>query len=118
MPAWGAEIRLDTVTPKLRDWTERMRAGVAEEVDVVGQDMVDLARQIVPVRTGFLQSTIMFEINREDFSFTFGASADYAEFVEFGTRKMQAQPFIRPAMDANEGKLLDAVLAGVLNALS
>ncbi len=118
MPAWGATVQLDTVTPKLRNWTERMREGVVREVDPVGQDMADLARQLVPVRTGFLQSTIMFEVNPADFTFTFGAAADYALFVEFGTRKMQAQPFIRPAMDANEPKLLDAVLAGVLNALS
>lgn len=45
----------------------------------------------------------------------FGASADYASFVEFGTRHMVARSFIRPAFDANQQKLLDAMLVGALN---
>jgi HK97 gp10 family phage protein len=45
----------------------------------------------------------------------FGATADYASFNEFGTRRMAAQPFIRPALDANQQRLLDAMLLGVMN---
>jgi len=45
----------------------------------------------------------------------FGATAYYAPFVELGTRHMAARPFIRPAFDANQQKLLDAMLVGALN---
>lgn len=46
-----------------------------------------------------------------------GATADYAFWVEMGTRRMAAQPFIRPAFDANQRKLLDAVVLGVMIAV-
>lgn len=116
MPAWGVDIRLDEVTPKLRNWTPRMRAEVSKEVDVVGQMMEDLAKQLVPVRTGFLQSTIMHEVDPANLTMIFGAGAPYASFVEFGTMRMAARPYLRPAMDANQQKLLDAILVGALNA--
>jgi HK97 gp10 family phage protein len=46
-----------------------------------------------------------------------GAEADYALYVEFGTRRMAAEPFIRPAVDGCEDKLLQALMQGVLQAV-
>ena len=34
---------------------------------------------------------------------------DYAEHVEFGTSRMEAQPYMRPAIDEHEGEILAAV---------
>lgn len=45
----------------------------------------------------------------------FGARAHYALFVEIGTRRMAARPFMRPALDGTQQKLLDAILIGALN---
>jgi len=55
------------------------------------------AKTFVPVRTGFLQSTIYGERTSELTGFV-GATAPYAFFVEFGTRFMRAQPYLRPAL--------------------
>ena len=55
-----------------------------------------LAKQLVPVRTGFLRSSIYAYIN--GWVATVGASAPYASFVEFGTRYMQARPYLYPAI--------------------
>lgn len=57
----------------------------------------DIATEIVPVRTGFLQSTIWRE--SDDSSITAGVDADYAQYVEYGTYKMEAQPYFRPALE-------------------
>lgn len=55
------------------------------------------AKQTVPVRTGFLQSTIgITDIG--ELSIQIGALAPYAGFVEYGTRKMQARSYLRPAV--------------------
>jgi HK97 gp10 family phage protein len=35
--------------------------------------------------------------------------ADYAPDVEFGTYKMIAQPFLRPAIDEHQGDILKAI---------
>jgi len=43
-----------------------------------------------------------------------GAKAGYAKYVEFGTRRMHAEPFIRPALDAYFSDLVEAIAEGVL----
>lgn len=50
-----------------------------------------------PVRTGHLRSTIYYRVNGNEYGFTVGASAKYGGYVEYGTRYMRAQPYIRPA---------------------
>ena len=50
------------------------------------------ARARAPVRTGRLRSSIKAIQERVE------AQAFYAKFVEYGTRKMKAQPFLRPAV--------------------
>jgi HK97 gp10 family phage protein len=34
---------------------------------------------------------------------------DYAEYLEFGTSRMQAYPYMRPAIDEHEGEIVAAV---------
>ena len=55
-----------------------------------------LAKQIVPVRTGHLRSSIYAKI--QDWVAEIGAEATYALFVELGTRYMRARPYLYPAI--------------------
>jgi HK97 gp10 family phage protein len=69
----------------------------------VAEEAADIARDLVPVRSGYLQSTIgVTEVYRRGdiISIGVGASAYYARFVEEGTSRMAGQPFIRPAVEA------------------
>ncbi len=116
MPGWSATIIADTVTPKLAAFKGRIEHEVEMELDVVGADMKDIARSLVRVRTGFLQSTIYYMA--KGMLLEFGATADYASYNEFGTPRMSAQPFMRPALDVSEQRLLDAIRVGCLNALA
>jgi HK97 gp10 family phage protein len=50
----------------------------------------------VPVRTGYLRSTIYAEV--KEWVVNVGAEAAYALFVELGTRYMQGQPYLWPAI--------------------
>jgi HK97 gp10 family phage protein len=59
-------------------------------------DVKALAKQLVPVRTGRLRSSIYAKI--QEWVAEIGAEATYALFVEFGTRYMQAQPYLYPAI--------------------
>ena len=61
-------------------------------------DVKALARQLVPVRTGHLRSSIYAEVR--GWVVRIGAEATYALFVEFGTRYMQARPYLYPAIQA------------------
>ena len=46
-----------------------------------------------------------------------GGIAREAIFLEFGTSKMAAEPFLRPALAATQGDVLDNVTAGLAGAL-
>lgn len=73
--------------------------------------VVASAQSKAPVRTGFLRSSIYVKV--QGWVAQFGALATYAIFVENGTRKMRAQPFLFPAVQAGlpalEQLLVDAI---------
>ena len=60
-----------------------------------GQKALSAAMKTVPVRTGYLRSTLQRKANeRQQRIFT---RCHYALYVEKGTRKMRAQPYLSPA---------------------
>ncbi|MHB1910223.1 MAG: HK97-gp10 family putative phage morphogenesis protein [Nitrososphaerales archaeon] len=70
---------------------------VVKMLQTVGEKAAGAAQSNAPVRTGFLQASIQM-IQTDDGCYV-TAGAGYAGFVEFGTRKMSAQPFLRPAIE-------------------
>jgi HK97 gp10 family phage protein len=54
------------------------------------------AMRLVPVRTGYLRSTIYAKI--QEWVAEIGADATYALFVELGTKYMRSQPYLYPAI--------------------
>lgn len=70
---------------------------VKANVLLAANDAADIARQLVPILTGFLQSSIYVEETPDGVAF--GAFAEYAGYVENGTSKRQASPFMAPAVE-------------------
>jgi len=66
------------------------------------------AARMVPVRTGYLRSTIY--ARTLEWQAEIGAEAAYAASVEFGTRYAQAKPFFYPAVQARLPELERVVL--------
>lgn len=67
------------------------------------------AQSNAPVRTGFLKSNIHVEPVEKKTDQVIGtvkSDADYSSFVEFGTFKMSAEPFMRPAFTYGWGVFL------------
>lgn len=60
------------------------------------------AKQLCPVDTGNLRSSISFRIEHVGATTVgvVGTNVEYAPYVEYGTRRMAAQPFLRPALEA------------------
>ena len=74
-------------------------------------DVKALARKLVPVKTGHLQSTIYAVV--KDWVVNVGADATYAYFVEAGTRYMQAKPYLYPAIQEYLPQLELVILAAI-----
>ena len=57
-----------------------------------------------PVDTGNLRSSITHRVVSDEEAHI-GTNVDYAPWVESGTHKMAAQPFLRPALDNNKARI-------------
>jgi HK97 gp10 family phage protein len=69
------------------------------------------AMRQVPVRTGYLRSTIYAKI--QEWVAEIGADATYALFVELGTKYMQAHPYLYPAIKKYLPQLETVVTAAI-----
>ena len=91
------EITEDNMAEVLRQIEAAAEAAVKNAADKA----VELAKKLAPVDTGRLRDSIE-AINDPDLPGIIGtrivALAPYAEFVELGTRKVAARPFLAPAM--------------------
>lgn len=65
------------------------------------------ANRFVAVLTGRLRSSIAWEIEKtkDEVVGRVGTNVDYAIPQEYGTSKMAAHPYLRPALEKNKGKI-------------
>ena len=90
------------------EFTETVAVDYAAALDVFVSTFLEISNSLVPVRTGYLKSTLSSRVTGE---FTAEARADceYAQFVEYGTWKQWAQPYFRPAInEATNAMLIEA----------
>lgn len=59
--------------------------------------------------TGKLVSSVSIELNKGGVYALIGSNLDYAGFLEFGTSKMGARPWLEPALRDNKDNLYDNV---------
>ena len=56
--------------------------------------------------TGFLASNIFMVLDADKFGGAVESRADYSGFLEFGTSKMGARPYLQPALEENRPKII------------
>ena len=91
-----------TFAARLRDFPMASRPLIKELMDEAAQTGARLSRDLVPVDTGFLQSSIKFHATTNHgwaFLLKAMADADYATFVEGGTSRMAPRPFLQPGVE-------------------
>lgn len=69
-----------------------------------GAEMQAKAQQNAPVDTGTLKRSIGLEITDGGMSAEVEPTAEYAPYVELGTRFMEAQPYLGPAFNEQKEK--------------
>ena len=74
-------------------------------------DVKTEAMRTVPVRTGYLRSTIYAKV--QEWVVDIGADASYALFVELGTKYMQAHPYLYPPIQEYLPQLESVVIASI-----
>ncbi len=61
------------------------------------------AKNLAPVDTGNLRNSITHEVEKKEARV--GTNVEYAPFIELGTVKMAAQPYLNPALEQNKGNI-------------
>jgi HK97 gp10 family phage protein len=92
------EVKVTVTKSVLEGWLARL-PGVEPIISLLGSQAVEeMAKGYVPYVSGFLHDSIRRDVQGSLWSVK--AHASYAGFVEFGTSKMAARPFLNPAMEA------------------
>ena len=93
MPVYGVTVNEDN--------TEEVSQGIVRAIDraleEIGLAAEGHAKRACPVDTGNLRNSIAHAVEPSEDAVYVGTNVEYAPYVEMGTRRTAAQPFLRPA---------------------
>jgi HK97 gp10 family phage protein len=94
----GIRIRgLSSARRRLDSLADRIAGATQDAISEFADDVVNHMKGVVPVDTGKLRDSISKEVN--GMNVTVGPrGVDYAAFVEYGTSRGPAQPYVRPTI--------------------
>ena len=94
-----AEIKLVGETKLIAKLKKNMDMDLVKKaVRLNGSELQTKAKEKAPVDTGQLKRSIGLEITDGGLTAEVERGVDYAAYQEYGTRFMNAQPFMRPAL--------------------
>ena len=93
----------------LRENADTLTRRASQVVRKAALDTMADAKTLAPVDTGNLRNSITTDARPGDLVAVVEATADYSAYVEFGTRRMRPQPFMRPSQERNTPGFLDAI---------
>lgn len=110
----GSYVKLDGLEKLKKVFLEKAKLAPAKVIlRQNGAEMQQKAMRNAPVDTGTLKRSIALHIIDDGCTAEVEASAEYAGYVEYGTRFMAAQPYLRPAL-AEQKVRLEADLKKIL----
>jgi HK97 gp10 family phage protein len=68
------------------------------------QELYSNAVRTAPKRSGYLRSSMQVQMQDSGMTAKIYPTADYAPYVEYGTRFMDAQPYMRPSFEKQAPK--------------
>lgn len=111
------------MTNYITEWKQKELIAKVSGQIVAGMDAackfaVGQAKAKAPVRTGFTKRDISYKVFVDGndvigaVGVFKGSKAWYARFPEFGTSRMAARPFLRPAIWENKAKIMKLIAGG------
>lgn len=88
---------LEVLKDATGEWREAYDRALAEALEQCGMLCETYAKKACPVDTGRLRGSYVHELHAPEKYVAVGTNVVYGKFVEMGTRRMKAQPHLRPA---------------------
>lgn len=89
------------------DNTDEVLRGISDAVERaltrIGLSAEGYAKKECPVDTGNLRNSITHEVVQSEKAVHIGTNVEYAAYVELGTVRTKAQPYLRPAATEHSG---------------
>lgn len=98
--------QLNDLIDNLKTIGDEVADAVFSEIEASALEIETDAKLNCPVDTGNLRASIKSIYDRKTFAAGVFSNVEYAPYVEFGTSKQQAQPFLYPAYFAGIGRLM------------
>jgi HK97 gp10 family phage protein len=99
---------LDDARTNIQQALQNVEVGTEAALDVVANATLDDDQANCPVRTGYLRDNQQVYVARLDRQI--GSDVEYHKYLQFGTYKMAANPFLTNAFEANQNKLVPECL--------
>lgn len=96
---------VDRLVRQLAIKSKQARIATGRQLELSSKRIERMAKVKAPVDTGALKNSI-FSAKAGNLTYKVTAPQHYAIYVEKGTRKMRAQPYLKPALDAERPKLI------------
>ena len=93
----------------LRGNADTLTRRASQVVRKAALDTMADAKTLAPVDTGNLRNSITTDARPGDLRAVVEATASYSAYIEWGTSKMQPQPFMQPAQERNTPGFFEAV---------
>lgn len=100
----GIEVRK---TSRAEELKQQVLDVTETALTAIGMKAEDYAKLKCPVDTGNLRNSITFSASVEEKVVYLGTNVEYAPYVEMGTSRSKAQPFIKPAIENHHDEYMD-----------
>ena len=71
---------------------------IERALEAIGLQCEGYAKMLCPVDTGRLRNSITHSVDASEQKVYVGTNVEYAAYVEMGTSRMRAQPYLQPAV--------------------
>ena len=102
------------VKDNVQECLEALAKAKLRGLNAIGATAEGHAKEICPVDTGRLRASITHTNDGE--SAYIGTNVEYAKYVELGTSRMKAQPYLRPAATEHDDEYKALMEASLKNA--
>ena len=103
------------ITDNTRRVKEEMESAVLRALEKCGLTAEGYAKQLCPVDTGNLRNSITHLVQTGELAAYIGTNVEYAPYVELGTYRQRAKPYLKPAVADHAGQyrsIIDGEMKG------